>query len=93
MGDDGRCTKYFPKDPVQRTYVDDEGWVHYRRRAPDDGGETAQRHGHTVTNANVVPYNPYLLLRYVELATMSSAIKYLFKVFFRVQFCIRMTLT
>ena len=63
------------------------GQVHpeYRRRSPEDGGRSAVNRRHqTVDNRWVVPYCPYLMLKYeshinVELCTTVDVIKYLFK--------------
>ena len=60
----------------------------YRRRAPKDGGRTAEieRRGKLVTidNQSIVPYNPFLLLKYdchfnVEIVTSVVFVKYLYK--------------
>ena len=81
----GKCPKNFPKTCFRQTIVD-EDMSHpiYRRRSPADGGETAHIRGHTINNEWVIPYNPFLLLRYqchinVELCASAMASKYLFK--------------
>ena len=71
------------------TWVDDCGFVNYRRRAPENGGRYAEigtaQNVRRVDNRHVVPYNAYLLLKYdchinVVVATSATSIKYLFKV-------------
>ena len=66
------------------------GQVVYRRRSPQDGGEKAKRNGKgfEFNNSWVVPYNPFLLLKYnchinVESCNSLKAIKYLFKYLFK----------
>ena len=86
---DGKCTKSFPKEFRRYTLVDPEnGFPTYRRRAPEDGGRTINmnRGGipYQATNRDVVPYNPFLLLRYnchinVEKSTSPRNAKYLYK--------------
>ena len=86
---DGKCTKSFPKEFRKHTIVDPEnGFPTYRRRAPEDGGRTINmnRGGipYQATNRDVVPYNPFLSLRYkchinVEKSTSPRNAKYLYK--------------
>ena len=87
--EDGKCTKSFPKEYRKHTIVDPQnGFPTYRRRAPEDGGRSINmnRGGipYQATNRDVVPYNPYLLLRYnchinVEKSTSPRNAKYLYK--------------
>ena len=84
-----KCSKNFPKKFCKKTFVDqDNSHPEYRRRSPADGGRTIKitRRGqeYTVDNAWVVPYSPYLSLRYnchinVEVCLSPTAAKYLFK--------------
>ena len=86
---DKKCTKNFPKKFCKKTFVDpDNSHPEYRRRSPEDGGRTIKisRGGttYTVDNSWVVPYSPYLSLRYnchinVEVCLSPTAAKYLFK--------------
>ena len=76
-----RCSKYFPKKYKLSTTIDDDGYPTYKRR---DTGVTVQKSGIKLDNGSVVPYNPFLLMRYqghinVEYCNKSNAIKYLFK--------------
>jgi hypothetical protein len=87
--EDGKCTKGYPKAHWKETRIDPvSGAATYRRRAPEDGGRTItiKRGGREfeVDNRWVVPYSPYILLRYgchvnVEKATSSGSAKYLYK--------------
>ena len=87
---DGQCTKNFPKPFNAKTTIGEDCYPHYRRRSTTDGGHTTtvrvSQTGSTVTvdNRNVVPYNPWLLLKYrahinVEFCASIKAIKYLYK--------------
>ena len=76
-----KCTKKFPKSFNESTSIDENGFPVYRRR---DNGVTVEKGGSVFDNGWVVPYNPYLLLRYeahinIEFCNQSRAIKYLFK--------------
>ena len=87
--EDGKCTKHYPKEFQKHTVIESSsGFPTYRRRTPEDGGRTIsiRRGGATfqVTNRDVVPYNPYLTLRYdchinVEKSTSPRNCKYLYK--------------
>ena len=76
--ENGRCTKKFPKEFVKETIVDaQKSLATYRRRSVEHGG----RHG---DNSWVVPYNPFLSLRYgchinVENCVSAQATKYICK--------------
>ena len=77
----GRCSKYFPKIFSNHTSIDEDGYPQYRRR---NLGIRTNKRGIHMDNRNVVPYNPYLLMKYnahinVEYCNKSNAIKYLFK--------------
>nr|GEX23813.1 DNA helicase [Tanacetum cinerariifolium] len=76
-----KCSKGFPKKVTEKTFFDDQGHVHYRRR---DTGVSALKHQICLDNSNVVPYNRDLLLAFdadinVEYYGWSMVIKYLFK--------------
>uniref|UniRef100_A0A383WI43 Helitron helicase-like domain-containing protein n=1 Tax=Tetradesmus obliquus TaxID=3088 RepID=A0A383WI43_TETOB len=77
---DGVCSKGFPKDLREETCDAVDGYPLYRRRA----GAQFTRSGLTFDNSWVVPYNPWLSLKYcchinVEVCTSISAVKYLYK--------------
>ena len=82
------CTKNFPKPCRTTTVVLDDSYPQYRRRSPKDGGRTVIKRikgeDVTVDNSFVVPYNPFLSLRYkahinVEVVYSVQAVKYLYK--------------
>ena len=85
--ENGKCSKQFPKEFVKKTIVEQEScYATYRRRSPEDGGRAAQlpKSKITVDNQWVVPYNPYLSLRFnchinIECCASPKATKYLFK--------------
>ena len=85
---DGLCTKHYPKDFVPETMCSEDGYPLYRRRRPDDGGQTAKKtiRGNEVEVDNrwVVPYSPYLCHMFkchinVEVCNSIKAIKYVIK--------------
>ncbi|KAL3627364.1 hypothetical protein CASFOL_028727 [Castilleja foliolosa] len=76
-----RCKKYFPKEFVESTKFDDDGYPVYKRT---DNGRTISKGGVPLDNRYVVPHNRYLLLKYgahmnMEWCNHSKSIKYLFK--------------
>ena len=84
--ENGRCTKGFPKAFSKETIVDpDNFYAIYRRRSPEEGGRTATNSkGRMVDNSWIVPYNPFLSLKYnchinVECCSSPKAAKYLYK--------------
>jgi len=52
---DGKCSKFFPKDYRRSTIVDDEGYPKYMCQ---DTGLSVMKKGRTLDNRYVVPYNP-----------------------------------
>ena len=85
---DGYCKYGYKKDYISATELSEDGFPLYRRRSPEEGGNSCLkwRGGKRVqyTNADVVPYNKYLLFKYnchinVEYCHSINAIKYLFK--------------
>ncbi|XP_064637877.1 uncharacterized protein LOC135494057 [Lineus longissimus] len=82
------CSKNYPKDLHKDTLFADALYPQYRRRSQDDGGNTHHMKVHgqefTADNRWVVPYNPYLTLKYnshlnVEAVISVSCVKYLYK--------------
>ena len=81
----GVCHKSFPKQFMKDTIWDEvQSYATYRRRKPEDGGDEVVQHNRTINNSWIVPYSPYLLLRYnchinVEICASTKATKYLYK--------------
>ena len=79
------CSKHFSKEHVKETYLDSNlSYVKYRRRMPEDGGSEALYNDRHLTSAWIVPYSPYLLLKYnchinMELCASAKATKYVYK--------------
>jgi hypothetical protein len=80
------CSKHYPRPFLESTVVEENGYPKYRRR--DDGRTwtVPLPEGRTFTFDNrwIVPYNPYLSLRYkahinVEICTTVKAIQYVHK--------------
>ena len=86
---DGKCSKNFPKEYQRETTINPEtNYAIYKRRKPTNGGRslTIKRGGqdYEIDNRWIVPYNPYLLLKYdchinVECCTSNKVAKYLYK--------------
>ena len=85
MRDGQHCRYNFPKDYVSATDMSEDGYPHYRRRSPEEGGNTCEKYKNgkriEYSNKDVVPYNKYLLYKYdchinVEYCNSISAIKY-----------------
>ena len=78
---DGKCRHNFPRPLQETTVFDNDAFPRYRRRP---GATFTNRDNVQMGNQWVVPYNPYLLMRYdchinVEYAGSIKAVKYLFK--------------
>ena len=78
---DGKCSKGFPKAFCDETQVKENGYPIYRRR--DDGRSVAKQNA-ILDNRWVVPYNPFLLLKFnchinVEDCFSIRTVKYLNK--------------
>ena len=91
MGD-GYCKYGYPKDYQSTTEMSEDAYPLYQRQAPDQGGNTFLKWRRnkriTYTNADVVPYNKYLLFKYnchinVEYCHSINAIKYQFKYLYK----------
>jgi len=82
MQKDGvKCSKHFPKDWSNVTILNDNGYPTYRRR---NDGRKVMVNGYELDNRHVVPYNPYLLMKYnchinVECCATVQSVKYLYK--------------
>ncbi|XP_076037532.1 uncharacterized protein LOC143022983 [Oratosquilla oratoria] len=86
--DRGTCQKDFPKQCRSTIKFGNNGYPLYRRRAVGEGGfsfvKKLKGQGVTIDNSWVVPYNPYLCLRFnshinVECSNSIKAIAYVTK--------------
>ncbi|GBN27771.1 hypothetical protein AVEN_31077-1 [Araneus ventricosus] len=89
-----QCKKMFPREFRTEITMNVSGHPLYRRRP----GDTAFVRGREMDNRFVVPYNPYLLLKYnahinVEVCTSLSAVKYVYKYINKGFDCTNMVLT
>ena len=78
---DGKCSKKFPKTLAEFTTTGNDSYPVYQRR---NKNRRVQVCGIKLDNRWVVPYNPFLLLKYnahinVEICSTVSAVKYLYK--------------
>lgn len=82
------CSKNFPKQLQQNTEITNNTFPKYKRNS----GFTIQIRNAKIGDENIVPYNPYLLLKYnchinVEICTSIKAVKYLFKYIYKGHDC------
>jgi hypothetical protein len=82
--EEGKCNKNFPKDYQSQTVIHFDGYPLYRRRV----GASSLVRGAQMDNRFVVPYNPYLLMKYdahinVEVCTSVRAVKYIYKYIYK----------
>lgn len=82
--DRGFCKRAFPKQHQEQTVINRDGYPAYRRRP----GRAITRGVLTFGNEWVVPYCPYLTLRYaahinVEVCSTLEVVKYLFKYIYK----------
>ncbi|KZR99990.1 ATP-dependent Helicase-like protein [Daphnia magna] len=94
--DGDKCSKAFPKQHSQETLLNDNGYPTYRRR--DTFVVHRLKRGHThfeVDNRWVVPYNPWLSLKYgshvnLEYCASIVRVKYIFKYVYKGYDCLKM---
>ncbi len=85
---DGKCTKYYPKDFNPETYISETSYPIYRRRNDHRTYTSNRQHHFQFDNRWVVPYNPFLTSKYnchinVEVCAGFSSIKYLYLYLFK----------
>ncbi|XP_073024169.1 uncharacterized protein [Primulina eburnea] len=81
----GQCKSHYPRKFCEKTVQGEDGYAIYRRR---NDGRTVDIRRAKLNNQWVVPYNPYLLLRYdchinVEICSGLTVIKYLYKYIYK----------
>ena len=82
---DGICSKGYPKPFCDKTVINsDKTYPEYQRLSPEDGGRKIIHQGFELNNSWVVPYSPYISLRFgghanLEVCMSFIAPKYLFK--------------
>ncbi|XP_030046483.1 uncharacterized protein LOC115461068 [Microcaecilia unicolor] len=91
----GKCSKEFPKSFQNETIQNCDGYPKYRQR---DNGVGTLLHGKIINNSWVVPYNPFLLLKYnshinVEVCASIKSVKYLFKYVYKGHDCANVVIT
>ncbi|XP_020081827.1 uncharacterized protein LOC109705509 [Ananas comosus] len=77
----GQCSKHFPKEFIDETNIDENGFAIYRRR---NNGRFVKKNNVNLDNRYIVPHNLPLIVKYqahinVEWCNKSRLIKYLFK--------------
>ncbi|KAL6603039.1 hypothetical protein ACP70R_043400 [Stipagrostis hirtigluma subsp. patula] len=82
---DGSCRYHYPRQFSETTLQGEDSYPIYRRR--NDRRQVRIR-GELLDNKWVVPYNPYLLMRYnchinLEVCSSIKAVKYLFKYIYK----------
>lgn len=92
--ENGKCKKNFPKEFCTETVANEFGYPLYRRRE----GTIAQVRGVDMDNRYVVPYNPFLCLKFnshinVEVCTSIKAVKYIYKYIFKGFDCTNVAIT
>ncbi|XP_024882171.1 uncharacterized protein LOC112461236, partial [Temnothorax curvispinosus] len=81
IGEDGNCTKGYPKEFREETKANENGYPMYQRR---NTGKKYKVRGKEIDNRWVVPYSPYLLMKYdrhtnLEICSSVKSVKYLYK--------------
>jgi hypothetical protein len=79
------CKRRFPKDMCSATSIIGDGFPKYRRRGRH---LMTDKSGRIITDSWVVPYNPYLLLKYqthinIEICAHIRSFKYVYKYTFK----------
>ena len=83
--ENNKCNKNYPKEFSSKTTIEENlTYPKYRRRSPIKGGRTIMVRNRVIDNRDVIPYSPFLSLRYnchinVEICNSARAAKYLYK--------------
>ena len=83
--ENGKCTKHYPKEFLEVTTLNEDGYPNYAR---PNNGRTITKGAFQLDNRWIVPYSPYLLLRYnchinVERVFDIKSVKYLYKYIYK----------
>ena len=84
---DGKCSKGYPKQFCDKTIINsDKTYPEYQRKSPEKDGRLIKLKNMDIDNSWVVPYSPFLALKYdghinTEVCVSYVAPKYLFKYF------------
>ncbi|KAF7127864.1 hypothetical protein RHSIM_Rhsim11G0010700 [Rhododendron simsii] len=81
----GKCTKRYPRDFIETTTMDENGYPIYHRR---DDGKVHIIKEHEVDNRDIVPYNPHLSKIFnchinVEVCAGMRCVKYIHKYIYK----------
>ncbi|XP_024886657.1 uncharacterized protein LOC112464095 [Temnothorax curvispinosus] len=81
IGEDGKCTRGYPKEFREETKANENGYPMYQRR---NIGKKYRVRGKEIDNRWVVSYSPYLLMKYdrhmnLEICSSVKNVKYLHK--------------
>ena len=89
----GHCKAHFPKEFINYTMSQEDGYPSYRRRSKEYGGHTGEKYIRgrgkiMIDNSWIVSFSPYLLQKYeahinVEVCCSIQAIKYLYKYIYK----------
>ncbi|OSX74863.1 hypothetical protein BU14_0263s0001 [Porphyra umbilicalis] len=91
-GMDGSCSKKFPKDLASATTATEDSYPNYRRRSPQDGGEsvafTRGNRASQIDNSWIVPYSPLLLEKFdchinLEIVSSVAVVKFIYKYIYK----------
>jgi len=79
------CNRNFPKEFTEETVFGEDAFPAYRRR---NDGRQVEKAGEFLDNRHVVPYNPYLLLKYrshinLEICASIKSVKYIYKYIYK----------
>ena len=82
---EGKCRFKYPRRFAASTTLDENGYPTYMRR---DDGQYIMAKGKKLDNRWIVPYNPFLSMRYkahinVEICSTITAVKYLYKYIYK----------
>ena len=86
------CSKHFPKKFADQSFFpESNSHPVYRRRSTEQGGATIEINNALIDNRWIVPYNPFLLLKFqchinVEVCSSALAAKYLSMYITKVRF-------